>query len=366
MTFAAHIAGRALAIRPESLSALTNLDRVTPDASRFVGAPAGGGLYRMIGSTAVLSIVGALFARGSSFSEMWGFQTYETLDAKLRAAAADSKVRSIVLDLDSPGGDAVGAFELAGLVRQIGASKPIVASVNGLACSAAYAIASGCKTIIATPSSVIGSVGVVALHADYSRALDQAGVTPSLVFAGRHKTDGNPYQPLGEGARADLQSEVDRFYSMFLDTVAAGRAGRLTRDAARQTEARTFIGRDAQAAGLVDRIGTFHFALACAGAFASPTTTSAGHSAAKGSSMNSTSPKPGAEAWDETVSALNRQRAKTTNPTGRTPPAAAPPRRASADPDAAAFAAVADETPKQTGSAPWAQIAAELNRRSRG
>lgn len=137
----------------------------------------------------------------------------------------------------------------------------MVAVVNGMACSAAYAIASGARRIVSTPTGVSGSIGVVLLHVDYSKALDKAGVTPTFIFAGARKVDGNPYEPLSKGVKSNLQDEVDRFYDLFVSTVAQGRKG-LTEKAIRGTEARTFIGQAAKDAGLVDDIGTFEDALA--------------------------------------------------------------------------------------------------------
>jgi ClpP class serine protease len=100
------------------------------------------------------------------------------------------------------------------------------------------------------------------LHADYSRHLANEGVTPTLIFAGAHKVDANPFEPLGDAVRADLQQEVESFYVAFLETVAKGRGQRLTAEAARATEARTFIGARAVEVGLADRVGTFESVLA--------------------------------------------------------------------------------------------------------
>lgn len=257
------LTGKPLAMRPESVPGLAALAN-GPEASRFVGTRADGETTRTIGSTAILSIIGPLFSRGAAFSEFFGAATYETLAAKLDAVAYDPKITSIVLDIDSPGGEAIGCFELAAQIRSISARKPVVAFVNGMACSAAYALASAARSIVAAPSAIVGSIGVVAMHLDFSRALDAAGVTPTLIFAGANKVDGSPYQPLADGARGAIQAEVDGLNDMFLDTVAAGRGARLTRKAAKATEARTYIGADAKAAGLIDHLGAINIALALA------------------------------------------------------------------------------------------------------
>jgi ClpP class serine protease len=87
--------------------------------------------------------------------------------------------------------------------------------------------------------------------------LEQKGIQPTLIHAGANKVDGNPYEPLSEDARADIQAEIDQFYGLFLDHVAQGRGRRLTKTKARETEARTYIGKAAVEAGVADDVGTF-------------------------------------------------------------------------------------------------------------
>lgn len=206
---------------------------------------------------ALITITGSLVNRGAWIGASSGLTSYEGIAHQVETAVCDPKVKSIILDIDSPGGEAVGAFETAALIRKAGEAKPIAAMVNGMACSAAYALASGCKMVASSESGLSGSIGVVLMHADYSRAVYKAGITPTFIHAGAHKVDGNPYEPLSKSVRGDLQAEVDKYYALFLDTVAAGRGKRLSAQAARATEARTFIGQAAKDAGLVDEIGAF-------------------------------------------------------------------------------------------------------------
>ncbi len=258
------LAGRPLAIMPERIAAFAEamaahngVDALSPEVSRFVGrAPAGSPVRTTENGVAVISVVGALINRGALLGENWGISTYEGLQFKLESAAKDPKIRAIILDFESPGGEVSGCFETAALIRKINSEKPVVACVNGLACSAAFALASACRSIISTESGVSGSIGVVLLHSDISGALDKAGISPTLIYAGKHKTDANPFEALNKEVKGDLQAEVDRYYSMFVTAVAQGRRN-LTEAAIRDTQARTFIGRDALAAGLVDQIGVF-------------------------------------------------------------------------------------------------------------
>jgi capsid assembly protease len=92
------------------------------------------------------------------------------------------------------------------------------------------------------------------MHADLSGQLDQDGMRVTLVHSGNHKVDGNPYEPLPAEVRHDIQREIDVLRFLFTETVAAGRAGRLSQEAAMATEAATYRGADAIAAGLADEV----------------------------------------------------------------------------------------------------------------
>ncbi len=251
----------------EAMAVLTG---PSPSASRFVGEVADTdpqtGVktalpYRREGGVAIVSVIGSLVNRGAWLGSYSGETSYEGVKYQIGKAAADPRAHAILLDIESPGGEAVGAFEVAAAVRAAAALKPVVAVVNGMAASAAYAIASGATKIVTTATGMSGSIGVVLLHADYSRQIDKAGVTPTLIFAGAHKVDGNALQPLSDEVKSDLQREVDGFYDLFVETVATGRRN-LSAAAIRGTEARTYIGAAAVAEGLADEVGTFESALA--------------------------------------------------------------------------------------------------------
>lgn len=309
-THLAHLAHRPLALLPSAIDsfALRFAEPAAlapqPEATRFVGARPAGAPYRAQGETAIISILNPLVGREG---QGWGTTSYEFLSFAIESAASDPKVRSLLLDLDSPGGHVTGMTELASTIRRVNSSKPVTASVNGLCCSAGYCLASAARSIVTTPSSTIGSIGVVMVHGDFSRALDKAGVTPSLVFAGAKKTQGNMYQPLSQDDRAALQKEVDGFYSILCASVAAGRGYRLTESAARSTEAATYIGKDAVKAGLADTIGGFDQALASARRAGVGATQ---HVVSLPPAASAPKPQPKAEeavCWDAIVSELNRK-----------------------------------------------------------
>ena len=231
-----------------------------PDASRFFGTARreDGAIrpYRVVGSTAIIGVLGSLVNRGAWIGASSGLVSYEGLAAQLSAAQADPDVDSVILDLDSPGGEAAGMDGIAERVRALGAVKPVVAFVNDMAASAAYGIASAAREIVVSPTSIVGSIGVVIAHFDRSEQMEKLGVKATLIHAGEHKVDGHPFGPLPDGVKADLRAEVETIYEQFVGLVARGRAG-LSADQVRATEARTFTGQDAIDRGLADRIATF-------------------------------------------------------------------------------------------------------------
>ena len=211
--------------------------------------------------TAIITLVGEWVNRGAWIGASSGVISYEGFKYAMSEAAEDRQVRSILIDLESPGGEAVGAFEAAQMVRDVAAVKPVVAMVNGMAASAAYAIASACSSIISIPTGISGSIGVVMMHLDISEHLAKEGMKPTFIHAGAHKVEGNPYEALPEAVRDRFQADIDRFYGMFIETVSAGRPN-LTEQAIRGTEAACFMGRQALDAGLVDDLGSFEEVLA--------------------------------------------------------------------------------------------------------
>ena len=210
--------------------------------------------YPIVDGIAVIEISGVLIHRGGWIGQSSGQTSYEGIAAQIEAAANDPAIRGLALEIDSFGGEVAGVFDLADRIRAIRGSKPVWAFVAEHAFSAGYALASQADRILLPRTGALGSIGVVVLHADMSGQLDKDGVRVTLVHSGQHKVDGNPYQPLPEAVRDDIQREIDVLRFLFAETVAAGRAGRLSHEAALATEAATYRGVDAVAAGLADEV----------------------------------------------------------------------------------------------------------------
>lgn len=208
---------------------------------------------------AVIPIHGSLVKRSLGMEAASGLTSYGEIAAMLDAALADPQVSGILLDIDSPGGEASGSFELARRVREAAAVKPVWAVANDAAYSAAYAIAASAQRLFVTETGGVGSIGVIALHVDQSVKDAKDGYHYTAITAGAHKNDYSPHEPLSGAAKTELQGEVDRLYAIFTEHVAAMRG--LDHDTVRATEAGLFFGSNAVTQGLADGVQTLEATL---------------------------------------------------------------------------------------------------------
>ena len=220
-------------------------------AARALGPPSG--------KVAVIPIHGTLVRRTSGIEAESGLASYTGIAAQLDAALASPEIAAILLDIDSPGGESGGVFDLADRIRAASEVKPIWAVANDMAFSAAYALASAAARVFVARTGGVGSIGVIAMHVDQSVKDAHDGVRYTAVFAGERKNDLNPHEPISNEAHAVLKAEVDRIYDLFVETVARHRG--LDADAVRATEAGLFFGPDAVATGLADAVGSLDDAL---------------------------------------------------------------------------------------------------------
>ncbi len=220
-------------------------------ASATSGSPPG---------VAVIPIHGTLVRRTVGLEAESGLTSYTGLAAQLDAAIGNPAVSAILLDIDSPGGESGGVFDLADRIRAASQIKPVWAVANDMAFSAAYALASAASRVFVSRTGGVGSIGVIAMHVDQSEKDAQDGVHYTAVFAGDRKNDLNPHEPISSEAHAFLKAEVNRIYGLFVETVARHRG--IEASAVRDTEAGLYFGQAAVAMGLADAIGTFDEALA--------------------------------------------------------------------------------------------------------
>lgn len=229
-------------------------------ASPAAALPEAPGKHRRNGSVALVPLRGIVTARRNAFLELFGLgASSEGLVQSVSDALMDPEVAAVVLDVESPGGTVAGTPEAATQLAALRASatKPIVAVSDYLSASAAYWLtASAAHELVASPSSLTGSIGVIAAHVDASGAYEQEGINIELIYAGQYKAEGADIAPLTTEARAYVQAQVDVYYDQFVRAVAAGR--RTTADVVRANygRGRVLTAITAKAAGLVDAVDT--------------------------------------------------------------------------------------------------------------
>lgn len=209
-------------------------------------------VYRVVNGIAVLPVTGPLVHRLGGMRPFSGMTGYDGIVACLQQAMADSQVRGVLLDIDSPGGQAAGAFDCADMIYRLRQQKPVWALCNDTACSAAMLLASACSRRLVTQTSRIGSIGVMMSHVSYAGHLAQAGVDITLIYSGTHKVDGNQFEALPAEVRQDMQQRIDAARRMFAEKVAMFTG--LSVDAVTGTEAAVFEGQSGIDAGLADEL----------------------------------------------------------------------------------------------------------------
>ncbi|WP_321904396.1 S49 family peptidase [Paraburkholderia tropica] len=208
--------------------------------------------YEVFEGIARISVQGTLVQKLGTLHPWSGMTGYDGIRALLSLALEDPGVRAIMLDVDSPGGEVAGCFDLTDAIYAARGEKPIWSILTESAYSAAYAIASATDRIIVPRTGGTGSVGVICMHVDFSKALSQSGIDVTLIHYGDRKADGNEYSPLSKEVRARLQADVDSMGELFVDTVARNRD--LTAARVRNTQAGTFLGAAGVEVGFADAV----------------------------------------------------------------------------------------------------------------
>lgn len=266
---ATRIFNRPLAIQPEKaeailraigprlgVSQMTGIDGVAVnlnlEASLFDDEEVERYGYEVHNGIACIPIHGTLVQRGAWRGKHCGMTSYQGIRETFMEAMSDAAVKGIYLDVDSPGGEVSGLFDLVDDMARMVKRKPIHAHANELSASAAYAITTVADHISTTRTGITGSVGVIIIHSEFSRYLDKEGISVNIIRAGERKADANPYERLSKESRADLQGEVDYVRRIFVETVA--RNLELDQQVIWDTEAAVFTAPDAVRIGLVDAV----------------------------------------------------------------------------------------------------------------
>ncbi len=244
--------GDRIGLEAPSGGAVTNIDMASPAAGRDQAPMDHAGI-------AVIPVYDSLVFRAMGLDALSGLTSYEDIRGRFQAARRDPSAKGILFNIHSPGGEGAGLFDLVDEIYQARGEKPIMAVINEMAFSAAYAIASAADQIFLPRTGQAGSIGVVSLHVDQSGSDAQKGMKYTYVYAGAHKVDFSPHAPLGPGPHAGIQALVNEDYELFIDTVARNRGMAPSRF--RETEAAIFQGGKAVDAGLADGVMPFSRAM---------------------------------------------------------------------------------------------------------
>lgn len=273
ITFAAKLNERYWALLPSTLTLMQDLVGAAPeeiarrlgyvydpkaplayDAVTLAAYGANGGANGAPPETSgiyVLALRGVLTQWGG-----WCGPSTDALAKAIRSMAGDQSVRTILLDIDSPGGDVFGVEELGDAIAEAAAAKKVIAIADSLCASGAYWIAAQASELIVAPGGQVGSIGVFTMHVDFTKMLEAAGVKMTVVTAGKFKAELHPAKELSPEALQALQDRVNQYYDSFVRAVAKGREVGPAAVRSDFGQGRLVSAKDAVDVGMADRVAT--------------------------------------------------------------------------------------------------------------
>jgi protease IV len=170
-------------------------------------------------TVAVIPLQGEIGYGSSNSSD--SVVTPEMIQNSISQAESDSSVSSIVIDVNSPGGSPVASEEIMNSIKS--SKKPVVVWISDVGASGAYLAASSANKIVASPSSMVGSIGVIMQITDLTKYYQENGINITSIKAGQYKDMGADYTPLTTTERNMLQGMVNQDYDHFIDIVSTNR-----------------------------------------------------------------------------------------------------------------------------------------------
>jgi signal peptide peptidase SppA len=208
--------------------------------------------YDVVAGVAVIGVRGTLVQRNGTLRPYSGMTGYDGIRQNYVMALADSSVDAIVLDIDSPGGEVAGCFDLVDTIHSGRGRKPVWSILGENAYSAAYAIASAADRITVPRTGGTGSVGVIYMHVSFEDALKKAGIDVTLITKGDLKGEGSDMKNLTEDAFKRMKADVEAVGDLFDATVARNRG--MKQKAVFDTQAGTFLGQQGVDIGFADAV----------------------------------------------------------------------------------------------------------------
>lgn len=187
--------------------------------SLYCGIP-----MEQVGNKLIVSITGMMIPEGSWWSTLFGFVGMNGLNSVLKDALDDYSIDHVILKWDCTGSTVQGIYEVCHNLNELKKCKRVTSLCVGDMCSGAYLSGSMADEIFSNSRlNDIGSIGVVSMHADYSRMYEEAGIKITYIAAGKYKTLGNPHEPLTDEGKAELMQGIDFVYQDFKNTVQVNR-----------------------------------------------------------------------------------------------------------------------------------------------
>lgn len=209
------------------------------------------------GSIGILNVRGALSNTDDPWARYFGMTQYVDLRASMVWMLGRQGIEAILLDIDSGGGAVSGVADTANFITKVDKVKPVFSFTGGDMGSAAYWLGSSARKVYNSPTAAVGSVGVIATHKEFSKALEKEGVTVTQVRSGKFKALASPYEPLSDAARQQIQDRVDATSRVFIEHVAKRRGMTVEAADKRIGQGREFVGQQAVDSGASD--GVFDF-----------------------------------------------------------------------------------------------------------
>ena len=219
--------------------------------------PADYGLLSIHDGVGVVNISGSLVTNAHPAYSQYGVVGYNVIKDTLTVAAQDPEIKHILLNIDSPGGSANGVDSVSTLIKKISSDhKPVTAFSEGQMNSAAYWIGASADSIHTTRLADVGSIGVIAISQEFTKAMEKDGVTPTVFRAGEFKALGSPYEVMTKEASKLIQGKLDTLYKEFTNHIGSSRS-QLSADTSQWAEGKTYLGFEGVKAGLIDGVTTF-------------------------------------------------------------------------------------------------------------
>ncbi|MDZ4034050.1 S49 family peptidase [Kluyvera ascorbata] len=210
--------------------------------------------YDNVAGVAVIQITGTLVQKLGSLRPYSGMTGYDGIRQAFLTALADPEVDGICLDIDSPGGEVAGCFDLVDEIYNARGEKPIHAILTENAYSAAYAIASAADRISVPRTGGVGSVGVITMHLDWTQRIKEDGLKVTIITFGSRKAEGSPYRELTAEALEAIQHDINAMGELFVNTVARNRG--MSAKVIKNTQAACYMAADGVEIGLADEVCT--------------------------------------------------------------------------------------------------------------